>query len=187
MSDISFTSAIHPVSSGNFNRLASNISNAVNDWCPEGAKRGFSVKTDRIMDCTAIGITDGESVFLMHIIPSLSSNKVYFARIVDKIKQNINLCNEYLQALLVGSKNYSRESQIGYNNFARFLKENKIPYSELKGGAAVHKIAYHSNNDEWIVSNYDIDSLIKRGETDSQKLLKMGFDKVRISKLDEVI
>lgn len=187
MSDISFTSAIKPVSLEHFNKLTSDITNNVNVWKVEGARKGLSAKTDRIMDCTALGITDGENVFLMHIIPDFSSNKKYFAKIIDKIKENVDLSCYYLQAVLVGSKSYSRESQIGYNNFARFLKENKIPYSELKGGDTVHKIGYHSNKDEWLVSNYDIDSLISSGEKDTMKLLEIGFDKVKINKLDEIV
>lgn len=187
MSEISFTSSIRPVSLSNFNKLTSNVSTSVDIWTINGAKKNTSAKTDRIMDCTAMGITDGKSVFLMHIIPDFSSNKNYFAKIIDKIKENIDLTSEYLQAILVGSKAYSRESQIGYNNFARFLKENKIPFSELKGGDTVHKIAYKTHTDEWIVSNYDIDSLLRSGETDSKKLLEIGFDKVKINKLDNII
>ena len=97
------------------------------------------------------------------------------------------MSNEYLQALLVGSKNYSKESRIGYNNFAHFLKENKIPFSELKGGDNVHKIAYHSKTDEWLVSNPDIDSLIQSGENNPKKLLDIGFDTIKINKLDEIV
>lgn len=186
MSEVSFTSAIRPVSLTKFERETADITNNVNHWYVEGAKKGLSAKTDRIMDCTALGLTDGENVFLMHIIPDLSSNKKYFEKIIAKIKQNIDITSQYIQGLLVGSKSYSRESQIGYNNFARFLKENKIPFTELKGGDTVHKIGYHTTKDEWLISNYDIDSLIRSGEKDSTKLLEIGFDKVKINKLDEV-
>ena len=186
MADISFTSVIKPVSSGTFNKMTSDIHNNVNLWNLNGAKKGISAKTDRIMDCTALGITDGKDVFIMHIIPDLSSNNTYFKTIANKIKDTMDMTSGYLQAILVGSKSYSLQSQIGYNNFARFLKENKIPYSELKGGDTVHKIAYKSKTDEWLVSNNDIDSLIQSGETDSKKLLEIGFDKVRICKLDEL-
>lgn len=187
MSDISFTSLIRPLSSAAFDREAASIMNNVNEWNLRGARKGISAKTDRILDCTAMGITDGQNVFLMHIIPELSSNKISFAVIADKIKNSINMTSQYLQALIVGSKSYSRESVIGYNNFALFLQENKIPFSELKGGNSVHKIAYNSVKDEWFVSNFDIDSLIRSGVTDSKKLLELGFDKVRINKLDEVV
>lgn len=187
MSDISFTSVIRPVSLDNFNKLTANIINNVSEWKVEGAKKGISAKTDRILDCTAMGITDGENVFLMHIIPDFSSDKKYFEKIVNKIKENVDLTCKHLQAILVGSKEYSKESQTGYKNFARFLKENKIPFSELKGGDTVHKIAYQTNKDEWLVTNYDIDSLIRSKENDFMRLLKLGFDDVRINKLDEVI
>lgn len=187
MSEVSFTSAIRPVSSKQFNKFTADIVNNVNEWRAECAKKGLSAKTDRILDCTALGITDGQNVFLMHIIPEIGSNKHFFAKIIDKIKENIDMSNEYLQALLVGSKNYSKESRMGYNNFAHFLKENKIPFSELKGGDNAHKIAYHSKTDEWLVSNPDIDSLIQSGETNPKKLLDIGFDTVRINKLDELV
>lgn len=187
MSEISFTSAIRPVSLARFSRETANISNNVTNWYIEGAKKGISAKTDRIMDCTALGLTDGENVFLMHIIPDISSNKTFFNKIITKIKENMDLSSQYIQGLLVGSKNYSRESRVGYNNFARLLKENKIPFSELKGGDTVHEIAYNARKDEWLVSNFDIDSLIKSGETASKRLLEAGFDKVKINKLDEII
>lgn len=186
MSDISFTSLIRPVSSDNFNKLAADISNNVNVWKVEGAKKGLSAKTDRIQDCTALGITDGKEVFLMHVIPDFSSNPKYFTKIIDTIKANIDLSCEYLQAILVGSKYDNKESLIGYNNFKKFLKEHKIPFSELKGGDTIHKIAYHSNKDEWLVSNYDIDSLIRSGEQDKMRLLEIGFHDVKINKLDEI-
>ncbi len=187
MQNISFTSAIRPVSLHKFDKETADIANNVTQWCIEGSKKGWSAKTDRIMDCTALGLTDGENVFLMHIIPDISSNKNFFEKIIAKIKQNIDITSEYIQGFLVGSKNYSRESQIGYNNFARFLKANKIPFSELKGGDTVHEIGYHARKDEWLVSNFDIDSLIRSGEKDPMKLLELGFDKVKINKLDEVI
>ena len=170
MSEVSFTSAIRPVSSEQFNKFTADIVNNVNEWRPQGAKKGISAKTDRILDCTALGITDGQNVFLMHIIPEISSNKHFFEKIIDKIK-----------------KNYSKESRIGYNNFAHFLRENKIPFSELKGGDNVHKIAYHSKTDEWLVSNPDIDSLIQSGENNPKKLLDIGFDTIKINKLDEIV
>lgn len=187
MSEISFTSSIRPVSLAKFNKETADIANFVNQWSIEGARKGISAKTDRIMDCTALGLTDGENVFLMHIIPDISSNKAFFEKIIAKVKQNIDITSEYIQGLLVGSKSYSRESQIGYNNFARFLKANKIPFSELKGGDTVHEIGYHARKDEWLVSNFDIDSLIRSGETNPMKLLELSFDKVRINKLDETV
>ncbi len=187
MTDISFKSLIRPVCSETFNRETKSIANNVTEWTINGAKKGIAAKTDRIMDCTAIGITDGQTVFLMHIIPELSSNKAFFSSVVNKIKNFVDMTSKYLQALLVGSKNYSRESVIGYNNFARFLKENKIPYSELKGGDSIHEIAYNSTKDEWLISNFDIDSLLKSGITDPEKLLNFGFDKVKINKLDEIV
>lgn len=187
MTDISFTSSIRPVSSDSFCRMTRDITNNVSNWRPEGAKKGLSAKTDRILDCTALGLTDGEKVFLMHIIPELSSNKKFLPHIIEKIKNSMDLSCEYLQGILVGSKSYSRESLIGYNNFVRFLKENKIPFSELKGGNTVHKIAYHTKNDEWLVSNFDIDGLIRSGETDAKKLFEFGFDRVKINKLDEIV
>lgn len=187
MTDISFTSSIRPVSSDSFRRMTLDILNNVSNWSPEGAKKGLSAKTDRIMDCTALGLTDGENVFLMHIIPELSSNKKFLPQIFEKIKNSMDLSCQYLQGILVGARSCSRESLIGYNNFVRFLKEHKIPFSELKGGDTVHKIGYHSKNDEWIISNFDIDRLIKSGEKDSKKLLELGFDRVKINKLDEIV
>lgn len=38
------------------------------------------------MDCTALGLTDGEKVLLMHITPDKSSDKAYFSKIVECIK-----------------------------------------------------------------------------------------------------
>lgn len=183
---ISFTSLIKPVSSTEFRRQSSRILNSVDEWDLNGLKKGMSAKTDRIMDCTAMGITDGENVVLLHIVPNLSSDKNYFAKIAEKVKKSINMTSEYLQGILVGAKKYSRESLVGYNNFVKFLKENKIPFSELKGGESVHKIAYSSDKDTWLVSNFDIDTLLQKGLDDSKKLLEFGFDKVKISKFDEI-
>ncbi len=187
MTDISFTSIIRPVCSASFDSQTSSIVNNVNVWNIRGAKKGISAKTDGILDCTALGLTDGQTVFLMHITPDLSSNNAVFSYIAGKIRSSVDMTNEYLQALLVGSKNYSRESVTGYNNFAKFLKDNNIPYSELKGGENIHKIAYNSVKDEWLISNQDIDAFIKRGVINPEKLLKYGFDEVRINKLDEVV
>lgn len=184
---ISFTSLIKPVSSKEFRRQASRIFNSVDEWNLNGLKKGISAKTDRIMDCTAIGITDGEQVILLHIVPDLSSDKDYFVKIAEKVKESIDVTSEYLQGILIGAKKYSRESLVGYNNFVKFLKENKIPFSELKGGESVHKIAYSSDKDTWIVSNFDIDTLLQKGLADSKKLLNLVFDKVRICKYDEIV
>lgn len=185
MQNITFTSSIRPLTLAKFEKETANITRNVTRWDIEGAKKGISAKTDRIMDCTALGLTDGEKVFLMHITPDKSSDKAYFSKIVECIKNNIDINSEYIQGLLVGSKKYSRESQIGYNNFVKFLKEQKVPFSELKGGETVHKIGYHTSKDEWLVSNYDIDCCIRNGLTDTKSILEQSFDKVKINKLDD--
>ncbi len=97
MQNITFTSSIRPLTLAKFEKETANITRNVTGWDIEGAKKGISAKTDRIMDCTALGLTDGEKVFLMHITPDKSSDKAYFSKIVECIKNNIDINSEYIQ------------------------------------------------------------------------------------------
>lgn len=130
------------------------------------------------------GINDGKDVFMMHLCPTIEANHHLFNTKMF-IAHNIDLNSPNLQAILVGSKPDKKSSDV-YNKLVSIIKDFKIPFSELKIGDIGINVAYCSNKDEWLVSSFKIDKLLKK-RLDSENILKQTFKKVNISELDEII
>lgn len=189
MKDVSFTSAIRPVTCNEFTKAVSSIArkNCVNyPWTINESVKAPQAYTKGVCDCSLLGITDGNDVLMMHLCPTNSNNKNYF-QIKRFISSNVDLKNPNLQAILIGSKEIKTSEDL-YNKLAEFMQEWKIPFSQLKTSANGCKIdvAYSSPKDEWIVTCNKIDKLIRSGVNDSLKILKDVFKNVNISQADEV-
>lgn len=186
MTDISFTSRIKPVTYQDFNNLVTVISKdkfVDYPWTIEDSKLGRDVFTKNIYDCTSCLITNGKEALLMHLSPMQASNHFSY-KILEFLRNHIDLKDKNLQGILVGSKNTKKSLDI-YNKLSALLKNFNIPFSELKNGKTPTNIAYKSNTDEICISNSTIDKLLKRGNNLNDTLEK-SFEKVNISELDDM-
>lgn len=187
MSEISFTSAIRPVSLRDFSSAVTKIGSkhSVNyPWTINESIKAQAAYTTNICDCTMLGISDGENVLMMHICPTVEQNHNLFS-LKQFIARHINLKNTNLEGMLIGSK-MNKKSQEIYEKLSNLLQNFKIPYSELKIGKDPIKTAYSSQTDEWIVSSPYIDKLLKKG-TEPLSVLNSTFEKVKIADTDEVV
>ncbi len=186
MTEISFTSAIRPVSTETFNKIASKIGaqNSVNyPWTKAQSVKSAAAYTTGVCDCTFVGISDGQEVLAMHLCPGFSEN---FNNIKSFIANSIDVKNPNLQGILIGSQ-ITNPSQLLYSKLKEALEYFKIPYSELKRSNSPVHVAYSSIKDEWTVTSDCINNFLKSGRCTPKTILKCSFDKVNISELDEIV
>ena len=186
MQEISFTSKIVPTSWTNFNKITSSFSrdNLVDyPWAISSSRVGKNVFTQRVCDCTSCLITNGDKAVLMHLIP-LNKNNHIFSNVLEFLRNNIDLKDKNLQAVLVGSKN-TKPSQDIWNKFTELLNYLKIPTTFLKDGKSPTHLAYRTGTDEVLISNLQIsDALLYKKEP--LEALKDGFHDIKISEFDEI-
>ncbi len=160
-------------------------------WTVNESVLADSAKTGCVIDCSVLGLTDGQQVLMMHICPTRKENDS-FSKIVDFIKSKVDLTNDNLQGFILGSKpkifiDDLRSTEL-FDKFKNFLEQYKIPFSYFKGGnhQNPHSVAYRSNTDEWLISNEFItkDSKNIPPEKFIEKV-KM-FDEFNVSDLDEI-
>lgn len=188
MQNINFTSRIRPVNSQKFSQFitAINRENFVDyPWTVASSRIAKDVFTNNICDCTGVLITTGEKALLMHLNPAVEENH-NFKNVFKYISNNVDLENNELQAVIVGSNPNDAESADIFNRFIKFFKDYKIPTTLLKSGNAPVNIAYRSCTDEIIVSNKKMDSAINSGKNDLESL-RSGFKQVEISNCDYVV
>ena len=186
MTEISFTSKIVPMYWQDFNKVTSSFcrDNLVDyPWTINSSRVAKDVFTHRICDCTSCLITDGDNAVLMHLIPSNKSNH-HFRDVLNFLRNNIDLKNKNLQAVLVGSKN-TKPSQDIWNKFVDLLDYLKIPTTTLKNGKSPVHLAYRASNNEVLISNYEIGQSLLHKKAAKQALTD-GFESVKISECDEV-
>lgn len=186
MDNISFTSKLIPTKTSDFNKFTSSLNrNCFVDypWTLSTSRISKDVFTHRICDCTSCLITDGDKALLMHLIPSNERNH-HFNSVLEYLRNNIDLKNKHLQAVLLGSKN-TKPSQDLWNKFINLLDYLKIPTTILKEGKSPTHIAYRTCTDEVLISNEHIDKLLKKGINNRDALVN-GFKNVYISPFDEV-
>ena len=186
MADVSFTSRIRPVSCKDFNKIVSVIPRnkfVSHPWLIEDSKMGQNVFTTNICDCTSCLISNGQEALLMHLSPMQESNH-FFNNVLIYLRNHLDLKDENLQAILVGSKNTKKSLDI-YNKFVDLLNNFGIPISELKNGKTPTNVAYKTNTDEIYVSNLTIDKLLKKGNS-AEDALDKSFEKIEISKTDSL-
>ena len=184
MNEISFKSQIRTIPQKQFYEYVQRIGtkNSVNyPWTVKQSVFNTKAYTEAVQDCTAVGITDGMSVLLMHICPTRKENRK-ISLITNYIKNKINSMNkDYLQAIVLGSDDY-RQSRNIFNGIIKFLEESKIPTSYFRKGKAKTHLAYWPTTDEWLISNANI-----KPNSQTKKNLKECFSEMKISELDEIV
>ncbi len=189
-SNISFSSGIKFVQTGEFSRLAGNIREKyfVNyPWSAKQTVKGFSAYTRDVKDCTMGGITDGRDVVMFHVSPNqrnISTFKDVEASILDKI----SLTNPELQGFLLGSTSNNPMSQQLLKMFEDFMKKCKIKYSVLAGQdtMANTNVLYDSRKDDWVIASNLIDELLPK-KLPPEEIAKKLFKDVSIAEFDEFV
>ena len=121
MADVSFTSRIRPVSCKDFNNIVSVIPRnkfVSHPWLIEDSKMGQNVFTTNICDCTSCLISNGQEALLMHLSPMQESNH-FFNNVLIYLRNHLDLKDENLQAILVGSKNTKKSLKTIENDTER--------------------------------------------------------------------
>lgn len=194
MDNISFQSRIRITNCDEFRRFAKKGFAQVNyPWSIKETVYSQKARTDGIYDCTALGITDGLKVLLLHICPTVSKNQDFNkleTQITEKIINMMNL--DYLQGFILGSKKYNinspRSTEL-FDMMEGLLKKLHIQYSKFKGGNYNNSIAYDSTKDEWIIGSDFLNTISSPKESlfeTPQKAAKRIFDQVKIADCDEL-
>lgn len=189
MDNISFTSRYRFVGKGEFARTTMSFSKQQFvdfPWTIKEAVLSNKAYTKDVEDCTVLGLTDGLKVLLLHLTPSLSQNRK-FNKIVEFINEKIDVKNPYLQGFIMGSKPNminSPDSEKVYNFLEKFLNENKIPYTKMKGSRCAHDVAYNSTTDEWTIC---CENFIEKNKITTDEFLKSNFNTVEFCAEDEFI
>ena len=185
--NISFKSRIKPVTIKEFGSIAGRMgnNNAVKfPWTIADSVKAKDVYTTGVIDCSSCLITDGNEAVLLHLKPDCEANHA-FSNVLGYLRGVMDLKSEYLQAVLLGSKN-TKKSQDIYTKFQKLLQQFNIPFSELKNGKTPTSVAYRSETDEVLISNKTIDTMLKKGNS-SKNALESGFEKVSIADCDEIL
>lgn len=186
MTEISFTSKIVPLKQSDFNKLTSsfNRNNFVDfPWDIGTSRIAKDVFTHKVCDCSACLITNGDKALLMHLNPANEYNH-HFSSVLNFLRNNIDLKDKNLQAVLLGSKQ-TKKSQDIWNKFVDLLQYLEIPTTLLKDGKSPTHLAYRTCTDEILISNEHIDKMLKKGTTAKDSLIN-GFRDVRIASCDEI-
>ena len=168
MTEISFTSKIVPMYWQDFNKITSSFSR------DNFVDYPWAISSSRI----------GKDVFTQRVCDWLNKDNHIFSNVLNFLRNNIDLKDKNLQAVLVGSKN-SKQSQDIWNKFVDLLDYLKIPTTFLKDGKSPTHLAYRTCTDEVLVSNLQIGDavLAKKSPLDA---LNDGFREVKISPFDEL-
>lgn len=189
MNNITFTSRYRFVGNGEFARSTLSYSKQQFvdfPWTLSEAVLSNKAYTKDVEDCTVLGLTDGLKVLLLHLTPSLSQNRKS-NKIIDYIKDKIDVKNPYLQGFIMGSKPNMINSQYSekvYEFLEKFLIDNKIPFTKMKGSNCAHSVAYNSNTDEWIIS---CENFSNKNQMTEDKFLKSNFNTIEFCEEDELI
>lgn len=188
--NIYFRSKIRPTSITDFYNAAGDAyyNSSVNQpWTYKETIKSNKALTTDIYDCTAGGIVDIETgkVTLFHICPENKYNKDF-----DCIEKNIiglsGLKNN-LRGFIIGSQSRFADSKLIYEKLKYMMTKNGIPVSELREAKDNRTaIMYDSKNDEWLITNDEINNKIHNGEKNSEKILKTSFKEVNIDTGDEI-
>lgn len=193
MDNISFQSRIKLTSRAEFSKFVNREFAQVNyPWTIKQTALSNKARTDGVYDCTAMGITDGDKVLLLHICPTDSRNQ-NFKKLENKISESIlsKLNPDYLQGFILGSKKDNINSPFSSKLFEimeGILKKLNIPYSKFKGGNYTNDIAYNSTKDEWIIGNELLDVITTKEAKfkTPQKAAEKIFDQIKIADCDEL-
>ncbi len=185
--NISFKSTFRPATRLEFSKVASRIPEKCFvdfPWTINESVKAASAKTNMVFDCSMLGITDGQEVFMLHLCPTIKEN-LDFNKIKDFILKKIKINNPNLQAVLIGSQRIQDNSSRLNNFLYNLTKEWNIPCSVFKTNKDPVNIAYFSETDEWIISSYEIEKSLLRNNLSSKNIFKKEFENVQLSNLDE--
>lgn len=190
MKNISFTSAIRPVSSAEFQKSIEKISyqnHVCYPWTIRESVKAADAFTFDIIDCTMCGITDGEKVLMMHICPNMDTN-ADFSKIKDYLSKKINFKSKNLNAVVLGAKYYPDDNRSFklFDNFIKFLKSKKVPTTTVRGGEVYEPVdvLYKSQTDEWIIASKYLDNYIHKDQPIN--VLKRIFPEIKLSAFDKI-
>ena len=189
MNNISFTSRYRFVGNGEFARTTMPFSKQQFvdfPWTISEAVLSTRAYTKDVEDCTVLGLTDGLKIFLLHLTPSLSQNRK-INRVTEFIKEKIDFDNPYLQGFILGSKPNminSPHSEKVYDFLEKFLLDNKIPYSKMKGSKCAHGVAYNSSTDEWTIC---CENFSDKNKMTKDEFLKSNFNTIELCEEDEFV
>lgn len=192
--NITFTSSIKAVPLNVFAKARAALGEANfvrHPWTANETVVARGACTDQVWDCTSGAITDGQKVVMFHICPEMKEN-FNFDKVKEIILSKVDKTSEQLQGFLLGSVASMRfkDSESLFKKFQKLMKDEKIPYSMVRGNterAGSTGLLYDSAKDEFIISNYGIDSAFRHGKTGTKEMLEKFFDEVNISKFDEII
>ena len=185
MTEIYFTSTIIPMKLSNFHKITSSFRDNFVDypWTISTSRVANDVFTHNICDCSACLITNGQKALLKHLCPDNEQNHI-FKNVLFYLRNNFDLKDKNLQAVLVGSKN-TKSSQDIWNKFTKLLSDLEIPTTFLKNGKSPTHLAYRSCTDEVLISNQHIDTFLKKG-INKKDTIKGSFMEVKIAPCDEI-
>lgn len=184
---ISFKGTYRAVTTGEFGRKTMNIPRscyARYPWTTKESVRGAKAYTTGTIDCSVLGISNGQDVLLMHLCPTNPKNN-NFKKIKDFILENIDVESKYLEAVLFGSQDYSSKSVSLNKKLLNLMRSLEIPCSIFRCASNEFDVAYSSIEDEWTISSESIDYLLNEKNMSSKDALTKTFKEIRLSHVDE--
>ena len=152
-------------------------------WTVKESVRGVEAYTTGIIDCSVLGISNGQDVLLMHLCPSHPDNND-FKKIKDFILEKIDQESKNLKAAIFGSQDICNSQELN-KNLQDLMKQLGIPCSIFKCPIAETDVMYSSIDDEWSVSSNSIDYML--GYLNSEEALKNAFLEIKLSHFDEIV
>ena len=186
--NISFQGTYRAITKAEFGRKTINLPRGCNvryPWTTKESVRATKAYTTGTIDCSVLGISNGQDVFLMHLCPTNPKNS-NFKQIKNFILEHIDRESKYLEAALFGSQDYSAKSQKLNKNLLDLMKSLGIPCSIFKCASDEFDVAYSSIEDEWCVSSDAIDYLLNEKKVSSKDALQTTFKEIRLSHVDEL-
>ena len=190
--EITFQSKIRLLSNKDFKQATRNFDQKYFIDYPWGLKNsvyGEKAYTTNVLDCTVCGINDGKKFLMLHISPD-SNDGYNFASIENFITKHINLKKPNIKGFLIGSKmgfDVFERSERLFDRFKNFMQENKIPYSELRGGIGAKDVAYDVKTDELLIGTELIEKeKISSKAVSVEDFAKRAFQQISISEDDKI-
>ena len=186
MDKISFQSRIRAISLPQYQDYVQKVGfqNRVSfPWTIKESVLERGAYTTGVLDCSALGVTDGQKVLLMHLCPTMFVNHD-LTRITKYIEKNLaGMNNGELQGFLLGSNKTGVDfSGTLFDHLLAFMKNRNISTSYFKGTKCDTHVAYSSVDDEWVISNVKADF-----NKSTMDFIKENFDEHMISTLDVVV
>ena len=191
MNEISFKQRIVLTTKTGYQRARRCIpeKNVINyPWRKEQSVLSESVASPFIKDCAFLGISDGQNVLGLHLNPLDPLNKM-FSSITNFIKNKIDVKNPDLEAIVIGGKAPCIAGEDSYkqiDNIVKFLEDENIPYTLLKGGMGERDVCYSSQTDTWVIGTDTVNRLDPYRRGSAMDIFKEIFSEVKVSPKDEI-